>query len=389
MKNSKSLYDHVMRSLIQGIAEEKYRTKIPPEVKLAEEFEVSVPTIKKAMRPLVKKGIVTRIPGKGTFVKDQKKAKLLMEECEQHRMLGFSEKPKIVGVILPALNDAFSHRLLKGMTQALSTHNAHALLGISQNDRTQESAIIQNFLSSDVDGLIIFPAEGEIYNEDIVKLSLGNFPIVLVDRWLPGIDVSRVVSEHAHGTELAVEYLYELGHRNISLVSVSSDFPLTTQSIVQRKTGFIQSLEKLGLDTDDSLIWMDKHKDNVDYEQNLTFIIEKIRNRPDLTALIGISGDDTRLILEATKRLGMKVPEEVSVIGFDIGNEFSDYDPIFLKGGDASRIAWLDQSEHLIGKEGANLVCRLIKEPGNKEVVEIPIELRSGKSCVANKVKNL
>lgn len=381
MSNTGPLYDQIAKTLIQSIVENQYQEKIPTEIRLAEQFDVSVPTIKKAMTVLVENDIVTRIPGKGTFVKDPGKARKIAQGGQRDEPEKLEGKALVVGVVFPSISDDFTSGLLNGITEALAEHHAHALLGISQDDRAKESEIIEDFLNAHVDGLIIFPIEGEVYNQDIVRLSLDDFPLVLMDRWLPGIDVSRVVSENALGAERAVDYLYELGHRNIALVSVSSDSPLSTQSIVERKLGFIQSLEKHGKTAQESLVWVETRNPAGSREIAVEYIVQKFRENPYVTAVIGTSASDTSLVFEAASRLGMRIPEDISVMGYDIGNMFRGMDTFFSGEVDGSPVTWLDQSEHLIGKEGANLICRLISDPKRKEIVEVPITLRIGASC--------
>lgn len=382
LPNAEPLYNQIANALIQSIVAGHYQDKLPTEVALAEQFDVSVPTIKKAMTILVENDIVTRIPGKGTFVKDYEKAKYIALEAEQEDGQTQVKKPLVVGVVLPEIKDDFANRLLNGITSALSERGAYGILGLSRNEREMESQIIENFLDIGVDGIVIFPTEGQLYNQDIVRLSLDDFPLVLMDRWLPGIDVSKVVSDHANGTKRAVEYLYELGHQNIALISVSSDSPLSTQSIIERKNGFLQGMENIGMPVADHLVWLQDRSDDENRELDVEFVMNKISSQPDVTALIGISAADTRIAFECANRLGLAVPEDISIIGFDIGNAFLDMGS-FFNGGVDGRVAWLDQSEDLIGRESANLICRLVKNPCCKEVIEVPISLHTGASCQA------
>lgn len=375
------LYQQIAESLRSSIAANHLGDRLPTENQLAQAFHVSVPTIKKALSVLVADELITRIPGKGTFVKSMhttlagSSTKVNVPDRET------SDRPTIIGVILAGMQDTFSTRLLNGISDGLASHNAHALLGISSDQQESESETIDRFLRAGVDGLIIFPVEGELYNADIVGLSLQRFPLVLVDRWMPGIDVSRVVGEHAKGAADAVNYLLNLGHRRIGLVSVASDYPLSTQSIIERKEGFIRAFRERNLPWDERWLWMVGRDDIKDEGEAVSFLIEQLENAPSVTALIGVSASDTRLIVQAAREFGLGIPNDLSVMGFDAGSRVGGFNSMDFEGGDVAPVAWLDQSEYTIGAEAAKLVCRLIARPSTNEVIEVPVVLRPGKTC--------
>ncbi len=433
----KPLYAQVLNDLRRQIHAGELRDRIPTETTLANSFQVSLSTVQKALNVLKDENIIVRIQGKGSFVraeargvlqgsddandeeqfKEQPKEqveeqakeqleqlkKQLKEQIEKELIEQFErrleepmkeqatvettetasrlrDKPPVVGVILPNAEDGFSRRLLSGVLEGLSANGAHALVDFSGRKRERESEIVVSFLQNGINGLIVFPVDGEIYNKDLVQLSFERFPVVFVDRWLPGIDISRVVSQHANGVKEAVNALYAAGHRNMALASVG-EFSTSTESIVERTKGFLGGLKANGIIPTEDLLWIPEVKSDSTFQDALGYLTKKFRQHPEVTALVGISSFDVRVALEAARLTGRKVPHDLSITGFDIGAECSDGGGLFEGRVEDFPIAWLDQSEVVIGKEAAGVMNRLIAGSGKTEVIEVPVTFRWGRTC--------
>ncbi len=372
-------YLRIADTLRRGIHDQTYGTQLPTEPRLAEQFEVSTPTIKKALSLLVADGLIVRIPGKGTFVKvqaDDAAAAPVAKEAAAP-----VAQPATVGVIVPTVADAFASRMFAGIAAGLAERHIHLLFGASLNDRSKEGEFVNSFVRAGVQGLIVFPVEGELYNEQIVRLSLERFPLVLVDRWLPGIDVSRVVGDHAGGTAQAVGYLQRLGHRRIALASVDSAYPKSTKSILERVRGYSESIKSAGLPADDDLLWIQEAGPGPEHDAAVDFLCAKLRAHPDVTAVIAISIFDAQRVSDAAARLNVRIPGDLSLIGFDLGGPIHGFERLFGKGGDGDPVAWLDQSEYTIGYEAARLVCQLMDDTTTTEAIQVPAVLRPGATC--------
>lgn len=386
MNASEAYYKQIAETIKRRIQDGIYKGKLPPERILIQEFNVSPPTIKRALSLLVADKVISRIRGKGTFVSSPETGEASRETRNlhnQHKTPQNKQKQKVIGVVLNEINSLFHVNLLRGILDGLASQGMKMLLGTTKNSQDQERALIDSFLDLNVDGLIVYPVEGELYNERIVRLSFERFPVVLVDRWLPGIDISRVVSLHAEGVRSAVQYLWDLGHREIALVSVSSGHPLSTQSIIERKNGFHQALQERGIADVDRWLWLRTANDgDGDGEDPLAFLNRKIAEHPEVSAFIGICSQDTSLLLETAEQNGLRVPEDVSVLGFDIGRETERSLLPSYERRDAYPIAWLEQSEYTIGAQAAKLVHKLVTRGSEKaEVAEIPVVLHPGSTC--------
>jgi GntR family transcriptional regulator of arabinose operon len=257
------------------------------------------------------------------------------------------------------------------------------LLGLSGNDRGRESDLIAGFIQAGAQGLIAFPVEGELYNEQIVRLSLERYPLVLLDRWLPGINVSHVVGDHAGGTAQAVEYLVKLGHRRIAIAAAALPFPLSTQSVRERIRGYGESLKAAGFAVDDELMWIHDASEDDGHEGSLAYLSERLTLHDGVTAVIAISIANARLVCEAARRCRRRIPDDLSLIAFDLGGQVAGFEQFFAKGGQSDPVAWIDQSEYTMGEQAARLVCHLTEDSTATEAIQIPVVLRPGATCAA------
>ncbi len=401
MTEARLLHDRIADDILQKIRDSVFVDQLPVENILAVEYGVSVPTIKKALGLLADEGVIVRIRGKGTFVnrggmpfppdiRQDPRTGGAEEDGHPGKRQGGVEvspdsrnKPPMVGVILPVARSGFARRLLSGVLEALSENGAHGVVDFSGGTRERESEIVASFLRAGVDGLIVFPVNGEIYNKDLVLLSIERFPLVFVDRWLPGIDVSRVVAQHASGAKLAVSALHGAGHRNMALVSVTAQFPASTESVVERTRGFIEGLKDNGINPGGEALWIREVNESSTSRDAEEYLADKLRQHPDVTALVGISPDDVPIALKAARLAGRSVPQDLSVAGFDIGGECSAIGDLFGEGAEDFPVAWIDQSEVTIGREAAGVVSRLIGGSGSTEVIEVPTTFHWGRTCSA------
>ncbi len=385
------LYSQVVDDLRQQIRDGELLDRVPPETELASSFQVSVSTVKKALGILEAEDIVVRIQGRGTFVRSEAQQVLQLsggvKEPEHAREQATVEVPQratdkssVVGVILPEARDGFARRLLSGVIGGISDTGASALVDFSGGDRERESKIVAKFLQAGVDGMIVLPGYGEMYNRDFVQLSFERFPLVFVDRWFPGIDISRVVSQNANGVMEAVNALHAAGHRNMALVCADL-FATSTESIVERTKGFLEGLKNNGVIPTDEALWIPEFRAETALQDAQNYVVDKLRRYPEVTAIVGVSTLDVQIALEAAYVVGRSVPNDLSIAGFDVGSDFSNFGRLFGGRAEDFPVAWIDQSELVIGQEAAGVVSRLIAGSATTEVIEVPAKFHWGRTC--------
>ncbi len=262
---------------------------------------VSRVTSAAALAELAREGLVQRLPRRGTTV-------TASAICEAP---GGSP---IIGWIQPAIDPSFGLDVLRGIERAARAAGYHLLIYLSGNSRAEEERAIRQAVMAGAAGLAIFLQDGETYNDEVLRLVLRRFPLVLVDRYLRGLPCACVQSDNVAGVREAVTALIEAGHRDICILTFP---PRDTSTIEDRLDGYAQALAMAGLPLDYTLIYSDPRlPDDVGARGEIADdIIDRLaaymRRTPHLTAIFATNVALTLLALRAAARLGRHVPADL------------------------------------------------------------------------------
>lgn len=321
--------------------------KIPTEKEILEQFNVSRITVANALNELAREGWIYRIPGRGTFIKGIPESYIPIAKkiAVQSPSANRAARPKI-GLIFPFVDDFFAIRLIRGITSVLENSGYSLLMMFSFNSKEREKEIIRD-LKDKVAGLIIFPVDAEVYNEEIITLKMTDYPFVLIDRYLPGVETNTVYSDSALAAKMAVDHLWGLGHRHIA---ICSDSPQPTVSVEERVNGYISALRDKGEMINPALFLTDfaTPPSPVNPEHPL---YRFIKNRM-ATAYIALNGNLGVNILSIAKREGLRVPEDLSIVTFDNPSPMMD---------ELSPFTYIDQNEGEIGARAGELIMDTLK----------------------------
>ncbi|TLS52461.1 LacI family transcriptional regulator [Paenibacillus antri] len=310
------LYQMVQEYIRDLIASQELKIgdRIPTEKELMERFGVSKITVVNALSGLVNERIITRVPGKGTFVSDPEheipttlKSAVKRVEAASREM-----RTRLIGLILPSIYDYFTIRLVQGIQQALNENGYRCVIYFSEGDIDKEKEAIKTCRKIGVEGLLIFPVDEELFNEEILSMKFAGFPFVLIDRYLPGVETHYIASDGRFGVGLAVNYLWELGHREIA---ICSDSPLQTVTVQERIDGYMNALKEKGSLINPAHIVTGFELGNLDQVETHP-LYRYIQNRM-ATAYITLNGSLGVKIYEIARQAGLKVPQDISIISFD------------------------------------------------------------------------
>ena len=290
------LYEEIRQYLLAEIQQGRLRPgdRLPSEADLAEQFHVSRITSKKALQTLQQEGIVTRARGRGTFVGDGGRASgssASSAEAVVHRdgPGRATRGQRRIGFIAPDIDDIYGAELLRAIEHACAGLGAQLVFRRTTGDAGIETATIRNFAATGIDGLIVFPIHGEYYNNELLRLVLNGFPVVLVDRYLKGIAVASVTTDNFGAAHALTDALLDDGHREIGFITAA---PEHTSSIEDRWQGFLAALHDRGLEgrRDQSLLTLSSTLPGASSDDAMAADREQIRQflaaNPDLTAVI-------------------------------------------------------------------------------------------------------
>jgi LacI family transcriptional regulator len=133
-------------------------------------------------------------------------------------------------------------------------------------------------------------------------------PIVLVDAYAPAQLWDSVIIDNVNGAHKAVSYLIEHGHTHIGMVGGSAD---GHPSVVERRKGYTRALKRHGIST---LYFEDSH---LIREAGYAATLRLLRRAPHITAIFACNDMTAMGVLAAARDLGRRVPEDLSLVGFD------------------------------------------------------------------------
>jgi len=214
-----------------------------------------------------------------------------------------------VGLLLPQLDQPFFSRLAYTVVQALFTQNYHTLVCSSEEDQLHEDISVDMLIRQRVDGVIATPIGSA--GQAIRALLDQNVPVVILDRDLPTFHVNKVFSDHRQGGMLAAQHLLDLGHRDIAILSPPDD----AASVVERIAGAMSVFKAHGVQPDILKAGRDAQGDYYMRGYALGKQLFESGRRP--TAIFALMDVMAVGVLRAAVEVGLRVPQDLSVIGFD------------------------------------------------------------------------
>ncbi|HEY0827362.1 MAG TPA: GntR family transcriptional regulator [Bacilli bacterium] len=318
--SSKPMYEKIYDALRENIIGHKYDIgqRVPSEKELAEEYNVSRITSKKALEMLASVGLIVRKPGRGSFVAGQ--SSLQINSPAGRVVSTRTSGQTMIGLVMTDFDDSYGTGLLSGIERASSEKDCFLVLRRSLGIPVNESKAIEALLNLGVDGLIIFPAQGEFFSAEILKLVVEQFPLVLIDRHLKGVAATSIGTDNAAAARVGTDFLLDLGHKQIGFLMPP---PSDTTAIEDRIEGFIQAHAEKGVIVDRGL-WINDitctlpnsfKQPNI--EKDIQKIKQHLQQNPGITAIFAVEYNIAVIAKVALDQLGLKVPEDISILCFD------------------------------------------------------------------------
>jgi DNA-binding LacI/PurR family transcriptional regulator len=313
MLERRPLYEQVRRQVLDYITEHDLHPGdvIPTEAELAARYEVSVGTVRRALRQLVDQEILYRQPGRGTF---------LTEHSRQRAM-----RRGFLACIVPYIRNAFASSVIAGAQFAAQRANYAPLLYNSYGQPDLEEELLRQSLGS-VAGIVLLPVARTSLPPVLEELLHRRFPLVFADR-LPTLDtnyVNYVTSDNHGGAYAAVQHLIELGHRRIAL-ALSTNAQLNS-SLAQRTDGYRQALRDHSLAVEETLILggLTTYRETAqpmplegrEREANIERLQEFLQ-REHPSALFAVNDLIAIDAWRAAEGAGLSIPQDLSIVGFD------------------------------------------------------------------------
>lgn len=347
------LYQKIYNDLSEAIQNGTYKkgSRLPSEKELSEQYGVSRITSRKALDMLMERNLVSRRPGKGTFVINTEvsasdgTADMLYSSERENKV----PSKEIIGIVVDRMGPHFGGTLVGGIEYECARMHYHVILKCTHGDVEMETQALKELVEMGAKGIILMPVQGEVYNPEVLKLYIEKFPMVLVDREMPGIRIPCVSTDNYTAAKELVNLLIQKGHKKIAFVSHEQS---KTSVIEGRFSGYLDGIFENQLETNESL-WLKNLNGRLpallDDERGVVSDTEGIKefilSHPEVTGFFAINFSIGIMIYNVLKLLGMD--KEKEVVFFDGMDAEYDICPMF------SRIV---QNEVLIGASAVKLL---------------------------------
>lgn len=255
------------------------------------------------------------------------------------------KKTFTIGLMIPEISDPFFSGLARAVERTLFGHGYQVVYGNTDRNPDKEKQFIANAIERQFDGLIITP---DFLDATFIEmLSSLEMPVVFLRRRTPQeLSMPYVDVDHYQAAIVAVNYLLELGHKKIGFIGM----PESSFTGTQRLHGYKDTMRKYGLlsESTDIVVAEGRHIPN-----GRKAMSELYEQNPHLTAvfaandLLGIGS------LEWLAKRDIKVPEQISVMGFD-NLEYAELHWI--------QLTTMEQPTHRMGSKAAELLLQMIAD---------------------------
>lgn len=353
-------YRIIINSLSEKIEKGMYKPgeKLPSESQLTEEFSTSRITVTRALKELELKEIIFRIKGKGSFVSEITRT-----------------RNKIISLIIPHKEDFFSggQQYVRSVYKYCNQAGYLCSVHYSEQSSGKERIILEELIGHNVAGVILYPINSRNI-DSISRLLISGCPIVLLDRKLEEIDIPVVESDNLNGAYNIIRYMISRGHRRIAFIG-----ELDSYSAKERYKGYCRALYDNKIPIDREIVISryseSEHQDkqSILNQEKAAEIAEKLTVlKEPVTALFCINDYVAFRITEALQSLDKKIPEDISLCGFDNLHYFPEQ---------KLELATVEQDFSKIGRKSVDLMIKLIN--GDKNIVSdniIPTRIIKGKT---------
>jgi LacI family transcriptional regulator len=277
-------------------------------------------------------------------------------------------KSKIIGMLVEDIADPFFSSISRIIEKYAHRHDYKIFHASTENDVAITRDLLRVFRDTQVDGYIIAPPPG--IEKDIAALMNDDLPIVLFDRFFPELETYNIIVDNLGGAREAVDHFIANGYKNIGLVTLNS----TQTQMYDRLLGYSNAMAQQGLTPAVLKIPYEMEREKLVVEK----ITDFLQSNPALDAILFATNYLAISGLEAIHTCGLKIPDDMAVVGFDDNTHFSLFSPSISavaqpveemsKAVIEALMNCLSGSGNVLGKETIVLPTRLVIRQSSRQV---------------------
>ena len=305
---------------------------------LADKLGVSIATVSRALRN-------SHEVGEEMTQKVKKLAKELNYRPNPFAQSLRKEAPRVIGVIVPNLVTHYYAAVLDGIEDYASKLGYSVISSNSHEDHEREAQALDNFLNMHVEGIIACLAQDTTDYSHFEQLHKMGVPLVFFARCCLEDMFSQVVGNGDVAAQEATQHMIETGSRRVAFIGGPNHLDM----VRRRKHGYLEALRENRIPIDRDLVVCDKI--DFDVARNATLRLLEGENPPD--AILAFNDIITYAAFDAIKSKGLRIPEDVAIIGFTDGDTAAFVTP---------RLTAIMDQAHVQGTKACQLLMKSINE---------------------------
>lgn len=223
------------------------------------------------------------------------------------RSMATSKSP-CVGLIIPDVSNLFYPIIIKGVSDALAKRGYHMILASSGSSPKREAELLVSMVDMRVEGVILCSGVSNI--EFLADYKKYNTPLVAIGR---GTDMdysdASISGNNYTGAQIATRYLLEGNNEHIIYIDGHPEY----SGVMQKREGFLVAMQEAGRSVDESCIFAKEHS----YEHGFNVVNQLLDEKRPFSAIFAGSDLIAVGVVQALNARGVKIPDEVEVVGFD------------------------------------------------------------------------
>jgi LacI family transcriptional regulator len=247
-----------------------------------------------------------------------------------------------IGLVLDSIRNPFYGEILEGASDALASTGFQVLVGSAGLSSLQQSKLAEAMIDRAMDGLILVAPS--MTRAQVIAIA-ATVPVVVVGHHDTADEYDSVVDDDIAGAALVVDHLVALGHRRIAHTSSTGKGRWARPPERVRGDGYVQAMRRHGL-TDQVLIATTFYSEDGGYQAGHQLLGGPLSDRP--TAIFAGADIAAVGVLRAAHELGLRIPEDLSLAGYD-NTTIASIAPVDLTS--------VDQAGHDMGRTAARLLC--------------------------------
>ncbi len=274
--------------------------------KIAKEFDVSISTVSKALKD-------SHEISEEVKEKIQAFAKYYHYKPNSLALNLRNQKTKTIGIIIPQIVHHFFTKVISGIEKIANEKGYNVMICMSNESYEKEVLNMDMLANGIVDGIIVSVTKETEEKGDyshFKDLIYNGIPLVMFDRVIKEIKCNKVLTNDIDGGYIATKHLINIGCKNIAILT-TPDF-VTVGNL--RKEGYVNALNKHQITIDENLIIKVNEKQDIENQIKKLFTL---KNSPD--GIFAVNEIYAAIAMKVANKKGLKVPDDISVIGFTDG----------------------------------------------------------------------